>query len=214
MNRAPAISISRLALYVRFLEDFARERARTTINSEELARGLDMNPHQIRKDLSYFGKFGARGIGYNIAELTEKINDILGLRKPWRLCLCGLGNLGSALTAYRGFRQMNLNIVAIFDSDPQKIGTTVQGIKVSSTARVKTVVQRLKIDIAIIAVPTDAAQGIADQLTKVGIRAILNFAPVKLIVPQEVKLRNVDLATDLINLTHFLSSRSKTLSAK
>lgn len=207
MKRAPAISISRLALYVRFLEDFARERARTTINSEELARGLDMNPHQIRKDLSYFGKFGARGIGYNIAELTEKINTILGLRRPWRLCLCGLGNLGSALAAYRGFRQMNLNIVAIFDSDPHKIGTVVQGITVSSTARMRTVVKQRAIDIAIIAVPTEAAQGIANQLTKVGIRAILNFAPVKLIVPEEVKLRNVDLATDLINLTHFLASR-------
>jgi len=207
MRRAPEISISRLALYLRFLEDYIKEKGpQSTINSTELAQFLDINPHQIRKDLSYFGKFGERGVGYRTEELRDKIIRILGLRKKWNLCLCGAGNLGSALLAYRGFKQMRLDIVAIFDNNPEKIGKTVRGVKVYSPASISSVVERSNIDIAIIAVPLTSAQKIADNLIKAGIRAILNFAPVKLNVPRNVKLRNVDLSTELINLTYFLSS--------
>jgi redox-sensing transcriptional repressor len=113
MKRPPDISINRLAVYLRFLEDCWKEKGpKATINSEELARYLDMNPHQIRKDLSYFGRFGERGVGYHTEDLKNRIAQILGLDKKWNLCICGAGNLGSALCAYRGFRQMNLNIVA------------------------------------------------------------------------------------------------------
>jgi redox-sensing transcriptional repressor len=207
MRRPPEISISRLAFYLRFLEDYIKEKGSlSTINSTELAQFLDMNPHQIRKDLSYFGKFGERGVGYRSEELRDKIIRILGLSKKWNLCLCGVGNLGSALLAYRGFKQMHLNIVAIFDNNPEKIAKTIQEVKVYSPESIDSVVERLNIDIAIIAVPLTSAQKIADSLIKAGIRAILNFAPVKLNVPKNVKLRNVDLSTELINLTYFLSS--------
>ena len=207
MKRAPEISISRLALYLRFLEDYIKEKGpQSTINSTELAQFLDINPHQIRKDLSYFGKFGERGVGYRTEELRDKIIRILGLSKKWNLCLCGAGNLGSALLAYRGFKQMHLDIVAIFDNSPEKIGKTVQGVKVYSPESISSVAERLNIDIAIIAVPLTSAQKIADNLIKAGVRAILNFAPAKLNVPRNVKLRNVDLSTELINLTYFLSS--------
>jgi len=115
MKRPPDISISRLAVYLRFLEDYIKDKGtKSTVNSEELARFLDISPHQIRKDLSYFGKFGERGLGYRIEELKDNIHQILGLRRKWRLCLCGMGNLGSALFSYRGFRQIHLDIVAIF----------------------------------------------------------------------------------------------------
>jgi len=209
MKRPPGISINRLAVYLRFLETYSKEGdARSTISSEEFARSLDINPNQIRKDLSYFGKFGRQGIGYNIKELKEQISKILGLHKKWNLCLCGAGNLGSALSSYRGFREMNLNIVAIFDNDPAKINKKIQGIRIYNSKEIKRVIKKLKIDIAIITVPAAAAREISERLVTAGIRAILNFAPVKIGVPSSVKLRNVDLSTELINLTYFLSSAS------
>ena len=171
-----------------------------------MAQSLDINHHQIRKDLSYFGKFGERGVGYRAEELRDKIRRILGLDRPWNLCLCGLGNLGSALFAYRGFKQMGLNIIAVFDNEPKKIGKTLQGVRIYSPASIGSVVKKLNIDMAIMAVPSQAAQDIADRLVRCGVRAILNFAPVKLNVPPRVKLRNVDLATGLINLTYFLKN--------
>mgnify|MGYP001582101104 CR=1 FL=1 len=206
MKRPPDISINRLAIYLRFLDDYQAEKGlNAKINSEELARFLDMNPHQIRKDLSYFGRFGERGVGYRVKELRERIGQILGLNRKWNLCICGAGNLGSALCAYRGFRQMNLNIVALFDTDPNKIGRRIKGIKVFSPADIKKIVRKLHIDIAIIAVPLDSAQEIANKLIISGIRAILNFAPIKISCPRQVKLGNVDLSTALINLTYFLN---------
>jgi redox-sensing transcriptional repressor len=207
MRRPPDISISRLAVYLRFLDDFVKEKGEdSTINSEELARFLDINHHQIRKDLSYFGKFGERGKGYRAEELRDKLKQILGLAKKWNLCLCGMGNLGSALFAYQGFRQLQLDIVAVFDNDPQKVGKSVKGIKIFSSEKISQMVKQLNVDIAIVAVPATAAQAVTDKLVKAGIRAILNFTPTKLTIPASVKLRNVDLSTQLINLTYFLSS--------
>jgi len=207
MKKPPSISINRLAVYLRFLDHYRQEsESKSTISSEEFARSLDINPNQIRKDLSYFGKFGRQGIGYNIKELKDQISKILGLDKKWNLCLCGAGNLGAALSSYRGFREMNLNIVAIFDNDLAKVNKRIQGIKIYRPKEIKKVVKKLGIDIAIIAVSADAAQEIAERLVDSGIRAILNFAPVKINVPASVKLRNVDLSTELINLTYFLSS--------
>ena len=207
MKRPPDISVSRLAIYLRFLEDYMKEKGSgATINSWQLAAFLDMHPHQIRKDFSYFGKFGERGIGYNIEELTEKIRKILGLDKKWNLCLSGLGNLGLALFAYRGFREMNLSIVAVFDNDRKKIGKVIRGVKIYSPKDIPAVVKKMKIDMAIIATPSSVAQENTDKLVAAGVRAILNFAPVKLNAPQYVKLRHVDLSTQLINLTYFLSA--------
>jgi redox-sensing transcriptional repressor len=207
MKRPPDISITRLAIYLRFLEEYLKEKGpESTINSEQLARYLDMNPHQIRKDLSYFGKFGRPRIGYPVEELKDNIAKILGLNKKWNICLCGAGNLGSALCAYKGFRGMNLNIVALFDNDARKVGKYIRGIKVYSHKSIASIVKKLKIDMAIIAVPLESAQGIADKLIASGIRAILNFAPTRLNVPRHVKLRNADLSIELVNLSYFLSS--------
>lgn len=206
MKQPPQISISRLALYLRFLEDYLLEHgANSTIKSTQLARFLKINPHQIRKDLSYFGKFGERGIGYRVEELKNKISRILGLNRNWRLCLCGMGNLGSALFAYRGFKQMRLTILAVFDSDPKKIGKVIKNVRIYSVENIPEVVKKLKIDIAVITAPGIAAQSIADKLAGSGIKAILNFAPIKLTVPERIKLRNVDLSTEFNYLTYFLS---------
>lgn len=208
MKKVPDISIRRLALYLRFLEDYSREKdSKVTINSEELAHFLEINPHQIRKDLSYFGKFGERGIGYRIEELKEKIANILGLNREWNICLCGMGNLGTALFSYKGFKQMRLNIVAIFDSDEKKHGKETHGIRIYGIEQISKIIKQKNIEIAIIAVPAYAAQEIADRLVKSGIRAILNFAPVKLSVREDIKLRNVDLSTEFVNLTHFLTKK-------
>lgn len=207
MRSHPEISISRLAVYLRFLDEYKKERNyKSTLNSEELANFLDINPRQIRKDLSYFGKFGERGLGYRIEDLREKINRILGLDRKWNLCLCGMGNLGSALFAYRGFRELHLNIVAIFDDDTKKIGRKFRGVRVYSPISIVSVVKKLNIDMAIITVPQASAQEVTDKLIKARITAILNFAPTKLNVPDTIKLRNVDLSTELIHLVYFLSS--------
>lgn len=206
-KRPPDISISRLALYLRFLEDYIKEKGEhSTINSTELANLLERNPHQIRKDLSYFGKFGERGIGYRVKELRDKISKILGLERSWNICICGIGNLGSALFTYRGFKEMHLNIVAVFDNNPRKIGKLINGIKIYHPKDIPAVIKRLNIDIAVIAVPALAAQETANRLIRAGIMAILNFAPTKLNIPRHVKLRNVDLSSELINLTYFLSA--------
>ncbi|MFC1674855.1 redox-sensing transcriptional repressor Rex [Candidatus Omnitrophota bacterium] len=206
MKRPPDISISRLAVYLRFLKDYARDKdSKSTINSTELARFLEMHPHQIRKDFSYFGKFGERGVGYRIQDLREHINKILGLGRDYRLCLLGMGNLGTALFAYAGFKEMRLDIVAIFDDDPKKIGKRFRGTRVYHPQSIPGLVKKLKIDIAILTLPSGKAQEAVDKLTRAGVTAILNFAPLKLNAPKNVKLRNVDLSTELINLTHFLS---------
>ncbi|MCU0666349.1 MAG: redox-sensing transcriptional repressor Rex [Candidatus Omnitrophica bacterium] len=207
MKKPPEISISRLSLYLRFLDDYLRQKGlNATISSEELAQQLDLNPHQIRKDLSYFGKFGSPGVGYRAQELKSRVSEILGLRRKWNLCICGSGNLGAALAAYEGFKKMNLHIVALFDNDPLKIGKKFQGIDVYSTKGMASVLAWLKVDIAIIAVPQEAAQALADKLADAGVKAILNFAPVSLSSSKEIKIRNMDVAAELLNLTYFLST--------
>lgn len=207
MKKPPEITISRLAMYLRFLEDYSKEKfSKQSINSSELAQLLDLNPHQIRKDLSYFGKFGERGLGYRVEDLKEKIKQILGLGKRWNLCICGAGNLGSALLAYKGFTKMHLNIVAAFDNDRRKIGRSVNGVEIFPAKNIPSVVKKMHIDMAIIAVPASAAQDMTQALISAGIRAILNFAPARLTVPPGVKLRQVDLSAELVSLSYFLSS--------
>lgn len=210
MMRPPEISINRLAIYYRFLSDYLKEKGEnSTINSEDLARSLDINPHQIRKDLSYFGKFGSPGVGYRVKELRDSIGQILGLNKKWNLCICGVGNLGSALFAYKGFKEMNLDVVALFDNDERKVGRNLEGVNIYSTKGMGPVIKWLNIEIAIIAVPAQAAQALASELVGSGVRAILNFAPIQLNVPKKVKLRNVDLSNELLTLTHFLSKNTQ-----
>lgn len=205
MRKPSKDTISRLSLYLRILQELSNAQGPSTISSEDLAKELKISPDQLRRDLWYFGQFGRRGVGYSIESLKNKISEILGLNKSWNICICGAGNLGSALFAYKGFKEQNLNIAACFDTDPKKIYKKKGAVTIYPLKDMKKVVKALKIEIAIIATPTNAAQGVLNTLVSCGIKAVLNFAPAKLMVPPEVKLRNVDLSTELFNLTYFLS---------
>ncbi|MEK6564146.1 MAG: redox-sensing transcriptional repressor Rex [Candidatus Omnitrophota bacterium] len=205
MKKPSRDTISRMSLYLRALQELSKAQASPTISSLGLSRELNISPDQLRRDLWYFGQFGRRGVGYSIESLKNKISEILGLNKRWNICICGMGNLGSALLAYKGFKEQNLNISACFDADPKKIYKKKGGITIYPLEDMKNIIRSSRIEIAIIAAPVTAAQTIVDRLVSCDIKAILNFAPVKLIVSPKVKLRNVDLSTELFNLTYFLS---------
>jgi len=160
---------------------------------------------QVRRDLAYFGQFGSRGKGYNVRELCEELEKILGLNRRWSVAVVGAGNLGKALSAYSGFHQHGFEISAIFDNSARKIGKTWQGVKILDIRQIPSVVREKRIKIAIIAVPYFSAQQVADALVGSGVKAILNFAPHKLTVPDGFKLKNIDLATELQSLSCFLS---------
>lgn len=210
MKKIPEATIGRLNLYLRVLKDLYKENHETTVSSYQLADELGINSHQVRKDLSYFGQFGRRGIGYKVKELIKDITEILGINKRWNICLCGLGNLGSALVSYKGFRKENLNLVAVFEKDPGKLKKKINKISVFPVDRMNRVVKEKNITIGIIAVPANAAKETANRLIDAGIKAILNFAPIKLSASKDrVKLRNVDLSIELINLAQFLTNISK-----
>ena len=205
MRKPSRDTISRLSLCLRILQELSKAQKSNTISSGDLARELGISSDQLRRDLWYFGQFGRRGVGYSIESLKNKISEILGLNKNWKVCICGMGNLGSALLAYKGFKEQNLNIAACFDNDPKKSHKKKGNILIYPLEDMKKVIKSMNIEIAIIATPTAAAQGVLERLVSCAIKAVLNFAPVKLIVPTGVKLRNVDLSTELFNLTYFLS---------
>ena len=205
MKKPSKDTISRLALYLRTLQELSKTRAHPTISSQDLAKELNISSDQLRRDLWYFGQFGRRGVGYSIESLKNTLSQILGLDKSWKVCVCGAGNLGSALLAYKGFKEQNLNIVACFDSDPKKFYKKKSGVTIYPLEDMKEAVKSLAIGIAIIATPIAAAQNCLENLVACGIKAVLNFAPIKLSCPGYVKLRNVDLSTELFNLTYFLS---------
>ena len=205
MKKPSKDTISRLALYLRTLQELSKTRTATTISSQDLARELTISSDQLRRDLWYFGQFGRRGVGYSIDSLKNKLSQILGLNKSWNVCVCGAGNLGSALLTYKGFKEQNLTIVACFDVDPKKFDKKKGGVTIYPLGDMEKIVKSLTIEIAIIATPVNAAQAVMEQLTQCGIKAILNFAPITLAAPAAVKLRNVDLSTELFNLTYFLS---------
>jgi redox-sensing transcriptional repressor len=201
--KIPEVCISRLSVYLRILKELSLESI-YTISSQELAERTGINSYQVRKDFSYFGQFGHRGVGYRVKGLIDYISEILGLDKQWRMAICGLGNLGSALFGYKGFLEQGLKIVAIFDNDPSKVGTKYGGLKIHHPKDISWLVKRKAIQIAIITTPVSAAQEVTNKFVHAGVEAVLNFAPVKLMVPQGVKLRNVDLSMELSNLTYFL----------
>lgn len=204
--KIPEATIIRLSVYSRHLTDVDRKGI-VTISSGDIAEGVGVSPAQVRKDLAYFGEFGTRGVGYNVKDLHRHILKILGLSQDWSVCLVGMGNLGLALTTYKGFRERGFIITSIFDNDPNKVGTTVNGVEVLSVDKIEEVAKANKTQIGIISVPSAAAQDIADKLVRAGVQAILNFAPVVLNVPPEVELRNVDLAVNLEVLTFNVGTR-------
>lgn len=198
--KIPEATIIRLSVYSRHLTEVDRKGIITT-SSGEIADGVGVSPAQVRKDLAYFGEFGTRGVGYNVKDLRQQILKILGLSVNWSVTLVGVGNLGLALTTYKGFRERGFIITSIFDADPEKIGTVINDVEVQPIEHLENVVRLNRTQIGILAVPGHVAQEIADKLVRTGVQAILNFAPVVLNVPPEIELRNVDLAVNLEVLT-------------
>jgi len=199
------LTAGRLSVYLRCLNslDVAGVKA---ISSKALAERFHLNAAQIRKDLACFGDFGVRGVGYQVQELKRHLRMILGLDRTVRVAILGAGNLGLALADYPGFRQEGFSIVGLFDADPAKVDRRSRGgVQIFDIGEFRKQVRRHAIDIAVIAVPADAAQSVVDTAVEAGIRAILNFSPGTLTVPAEVKLKNVDLTVSMESLSFFLA---------
>jgi redox-sensing transcriptional repressor len=198
------MTVRRLSVYTRCLQQLEEDGVRT-VSSQELAERFNLNSAQVRKDLAYFGEFGVRGIGYYVAGLKAELQKILGLDREWAVALIGFGNLGSALFHYKGFSRQGFRIAAIFDDDSAKIGRDVGGAPVLSSADLAREVKARGIQIAIVAVPPEAAQAVTDQLADAGIKAILNFAPSRLRAPRDIRLKHVDLSIELETLSFYLA---------
>jgi redox-sensing transcriptional repressor len=198
---APKAVVGRVSLYLRQLEAFQRQ-GYSTVSSSQLGAALALNNAQVRKDLAFFGQFGYPGIGYRIEELIGTLRRILGIDRDWPLALVGLGNLGRALLKYRGFRNRGFRIVALFDNDPQKIGRTHDGLTVEPIDALPKAITARNVSLAVLSVPADSAQRVADQLVASGILGILNFAPVALSVPPAVSVVAVDLSVQLEHLAY------------
>ena len=207
MKRIADSTVRRLSLYLRFLED-AEGRGLGTISSQELAKRGATTSAQVRKDLSFFGSFGKRGLGYSVPELAGRLREILGLERTWNVVIVGAGKIGSALAQYRGFRQRGFTVVAVYDSDPAKIGTRWDdGMVIRDIASVERDAAREPADIAVLATPADVAQKVAERIARAGIRAILNFAPVQLQLPGDITVKNVNMALELEGLSFALTNK-------
>jgi redox-sensing transcriptional repressor len=209
MRKISESTVRRLSLYLRLLEQFAAA-GQTTISSAELARRGGTTSAQVRKDLSFFGSFGKRGLGYSVLELAAKIRDILGLKRTYRVVLVGAGRIGSALVQYPGFRERGFHVTTIYDKDPKKIGSRWNGLVVRDVRHINADLAKESTDIAIVVTPAEAAQDIVDRLVEAGVKAILNFAPVRLRVPSDVVVRSVNMALELETLSFALANRSRT----
>ena len=206
---APEACVARLSLYVRELTRLGAARV-GFVSSRRLAQQLGLTDAQVRRDLSYFGQFGTSGRGYEVQRLHDQLTTILGVsNRTWNVALIGVGNLGSALLAYRGFRERGFLFKVVVDTDPQKVGRTIQGLTVFSSQQLPSLVKKHDIQIGVLAVPVESAQAVCDQLVASGVRAIVNFAPVHLAVPPTVWLRVVDLAIELESLAFYLAQAAK-----
>jgi redox-sensing transcriptional repressor len=206
MRKIADSTVRRLSLYLRFLEEF-EQQGTATVSSEELSARGGTTSAQVRKDLSFFGSFGKRGLGYSVSELVRRLREILGLGRSYRVAVIGAGKIGSALVRYRGFRQRGFEIVAIFDNDPLKIGRPGDGLVVHDVKQLEQVLTDEPVDIAVIVTPAEAAQGIADRLAALGVKAMLNFAPIQISVPDDVLVKSVNLALELEVLSYGLTNR-------
>lgn len=203
VKRIAESSVRRLSLYLRYLEDFER-LGRTTISSDELAKCGGTTSSQVRKDLSLFGSFGKRGLGYAVPALATRLRSILGVGREWRVIIVGAGKIGAALAQYRGFRQHGFRLVGLFDVDPERIGQKWAGVTVRDMARFERDVRTLRPHIAVVTVPAEAAQAVLDRVTRAGIKAVLNFAPAGVQARDDVTVRNVNMALELEVLSYAL----------
>ena len=197
-------TVRRLSLYLRFLEEF-EARGQTTVSSGELARSGGTTSAQVRKDLSFFGSFGKRGLGYGVRDLLTSIREILGLEQPWPVIIIGAGKIGAALAQYRGFTSRGFHVVGVYDSDPAKVGMQLGTLSVRADRDLERDIAEHKPRMAVLAVPAEAAQPIVDRVVAAGINAILSFAPAPLLAPEGVKIRAVNMATELEILAYSLT---------
>lgn len=199
----PDIVVGRLPIYLRALQRMMEENRRVT-SSQELGERLGISAAQIRKDLSQFGEFGKQGTGYAIEYLAEQISKILKVDRVWDMAVIGAGDIGSAVARYQGFANRGLRVASIFDSDPAKIGTQVGPFTVRDSQKLKNSIRKAGIQVAMIATPSQAAQAVAEQLVSAGVKAILNYAPINLTVPEDVRVQHVDPVIHLQRMTYYL----------
>lgn len=213
-RQVPDACVERLSVYVRQLARL-QQRSAGFVSSKALAEQLGLTDAQVRRDLSYFGQFGTSGRGYEVRRLASALGQILGVQgRSWHVALIGVGNLGSALLAYRGFEERGFLFRVAADADPQKIGRTIRGLTIEPSDALGELVRRREIHIGIITVPSEAAQQVCNELVDGGVRAIVNFAPARLEVPPGVWLRGVDLASELDALAFYLAHDRSSKSAQ
>jgi redox-sensing transcriptional repressor len=198
----PEATVGRLPVYLRALVDMA-ESGTTTTSSGELARAAGVNSAKVRKDLSYLGSYGTRGVGYDVAYLIHQVRRELGLTQHWPVLIAGAGNLGHALAKYKGFLQRGFRVVAMVDVAPAVVGVRIGGVRVEHINTLDEIVRREDVAIGVICTPAGAAQEVADRMVAVGIRSILNFAPAVITVPASVSVRKVDLSIELQILAYY-----------
>jgi redox-sensing transcriptional repressor len=207
-KKIPYVAINRLSIYYRCLERISEVKNLgdfEVISSSEMAEITGINSAQIRKDLAYFGEFGKRGVGYSLKNLSKELKNILGLDKKWPIIIVGAGNLGQALINYKGLEKRGFVIEGIFDNSPIKIGKKLRQIIIQDVKEIESFIKKKNIKIAVLTVPATSAQEVADRMVKGGIKAILNFAPIRIILSPEIKIHNVDLSIEFEGLTYYLS---------
>lgn len=206
MRKIAESTVRRLSLYLRFLEEFEEQGAKT-VSSEALAARGGTTSAQVRKDLSFFGSFGKRGLGYQVPALRLELRDILGLDRRYQVVVVGAGKIGSALVQYSGFKDRGFEMASIYDVDPRKIGKLWNGLTVRDVAHLEKDLKGRPADIGAVVTPAEAAQAVADRLVACGITAILNFAPIQLLVPDSVTVKTVNLVLELEALSYVLGNR-------
>ena len=201
----PAVVIDRLPVYARALT-LLEDSGRDVVSSQELGTLLGVTPAQIRKDLSYFGRFGKQGRGYNVQRLAQELRQILGLDRQWSMILIGVGHLGQAILTYDGFQPQGFIIVDAFDVDDEIVGTRVGGVMVHPVSSLKEYLEKRQVDIGIVAVPAAEAAEIINMLVAGGVRSILNYAPIAVPVPERVEIKNIDPVLALQSMTFYLKN--------
>jgi redox-sensing transcriptional repressor len=204
----PPVVIDRLPLYARALSKL-EEGGREVVSSQELGTRLGVTPAQIRKDLSYFGRFGKQGRGYNVRKLLDELWRILGLDKQWRMALVGVGKLGRAILGYGGFTPQGFRIVEAFDSNPKRIGERINDLTVRDVDDLERVLLQNPVDVGIVAVPADIAQDAIDALVKCGVRAILNYAPIAARVPPGIQIKRIEPVLALQSMTYYMKNAGR-----
>lgn len=204
----PEVVINRLPVYARALAAL-HDAGETVVSSQALGEQLDVTPAQIRKDLSYFGRFGKQGRGYNVPGLLGKLREILGLDRRWRVCIVGVGRLGQAIVEYGGFEPQGFQIVGAFDANPELVGSTIGGQTIRHMDELEPFLAEERVDIGVVAVPASAAQEVVDRLVACGIKAILNYAPTTAHVPEGVSIRHIDPVLEMQSMTFYLKAPAR-----